>query len=125
MHALHDGNPIGRKGVGTASKKDQAILATILPTGPTVTLEYMLYLDVETTRIRDALGVFSFDENNTGARLWCRDEKTPQREWTLMTLDLSASAGQTVEVWWQFETGNETEKSTEGVYVDGIQIHGC
>lgn len=92
-----------------------------LPTGQKAALQFWLYLDVETGDDFDVLSVMVDD-----ALVWSKGVATiPEgsyKRWVFVEVDLSAYAGQTVQVSFDFKTVDHWANSSEGVYIDDISF---
>lgn len=91
-----------------------------LPAGQKAYLSFQLYLDTETTSSYDLLQV-----RVAGKVLWNKatDMKLGDyKKWTLVTLDLSPYAGQSIQVQFHFDTKDELNNQSEGIYIDDVTL---
>lgn len=110
----------GQPNKGTASSK-----AIQLAGGQKAYLSFQLYIDTEKTNNFDVLTVLV---NNTP--LWIKSTSTlPTNQyetWTQITVDLTAYAGQTVTITFDFDTKDALNNKFEGVYIDDVTLlTGC
>jgi hypothetical protein len=115
---LHYDN--GKPNKGSASSK-----AIQLAAGQRAYLTFQLYIDAEKTNNFDVLTVLV---NNTP--LWVKSTTSlpagQYKTWTQITVDLSAYAGQTVPITFDFDTKDALNNQFEGVYIDDVTLlTGC
>jgi len=91
-----------------------------LAAGKKAGLTFLLYMDTEGGSIFDVLTVYV-----NGASVWVKDSTSTvtMKVWQTITVDLSAYAGQSVTVKFEFDTVDSLYNSTEGVYLDDVTIY--
>ena len=93
----------------------------MLPAGHRVSLTFWAYLSVETGKTWDVLSVSVVRSSGT-VPVWAKGYETPLEEWTPVSLDLSAFAGEKVQVAFVFNSNDTTYNDGEGVYIDDIHL---
>ncbi len=94
-----------------------------LTAGKKASLTFDLYMDTESSSKYDVLEV-----QVGGSTVWTKDvtQSVTMQKWISVVIDLSAHAGQTIQVRFSFDTMDSTYNSGEGVYIDNVNLmHGC
>jgi hypothetical protein len=119
--SLYYGNPTTKSyASGTTTNSGSATSAAIaLPAGQKAQLGFWLYLDAEASDGFDVLTV------KVGTQvLWTKSKQTlsQYRSWLPISVDLSAFAGQTINVIFEFDTKDGWGNSGEGVFIDDVSV---
>lgn len=120
--SLRYGDPqAGDYDTGAANSGNATLAAVALPAGQKSALYFWLYLDTETSDGFDVLSV------KVGTQvLWKKSATTVStdsyRSWIPVEVDLSAFAGQSVSIVFNFDTKDAWSNSGEGVYLDDVTV---
>jgi hypothetical protein len=83
-------------------------------------------MHTETSMSYDVLRLYVLSASGEGiSEVWNKEEYDnggPHQQWRSFTVDLSAWAGETIELQWTFETGDPIGNEGEGVYIDDISV---
>lgn len=127
-HALYYGNPAtGDYACGgtLSSGEARSTLITLTPGTPSVSFD--VWIDTEDGTFYDQLGLWVMP---SGTKVWDRNDFTQGASgstggaFVSQTVDLSAFAGQTIQLEFRFDTVDSAINSTEGVYIDSISADG-
>jgi len=120
-YSLYYGDPAtGNFSSGLANDGAATAPGVTLTAGKKAGLSFMLWMDTESSTYYDTMGVY------VGSTLvWEKDVTTSvsMKTWMPITIDLSAYAGQSVSIKFEFDTVDSISNSTEGVYIDDIIIY--
>ncbi len=123
VKSLYYGNPTTKSyASGTTANSGTATSAAItLPAGQKAQLSFWLYFDAEASDGFDVLTV------KVGTQtVWTKSKQTlPQslyRSWVPVTIDLSAYAGQSINIVFGFDTKDGWSNSGEGVFIDDVAV---
>lgn len=109
---------------GTANSGGATTPPLKLPGGQKAFLSFQLYMDTETSSTFDLLEVLV-----EGQVLWSKAtgmQTTDYRRWVSVTVELSSFAGKTVQVVFLFDTKDDLNNQSEGVYLDDVTVMtGC
>jgi hypothetical protein len=121
-HALYYGNPLTLDyEEGLQSDGSVRVAGLVLPPGTRNTLTFAAWLDVEDLADYDILSV-EVTSGATRVVAWSKPESPLMGTWQTLSIDLSAFAGKTVDVWFVFATIDDTVNETEGVYLDDVRV---
>jgi hypothetical protein len=119
--SLYYGDPAtGSYDSGSANSGTATTPTLELPAGQKAYLAFQLFMDTETAGNFDVLVIQA-----AGQVLWskAKDMKaTDYKKWTLVNLDLTALAGKPVKVEFHFDTKDDTNNKSEGVYIDDVTL---
>jgi Immune inhibitor A-like, MAM domain len=121
-YALYYGNPIDENYIGFGANSGQVSVTTTLGAGK-AGIWFMLYMDTEKGSTYDKLVVKA-----NGTAKWTKDstDTVTLKAWQAVHVDLSAYAGKTVTITFDFDTTDGALNATEGVYIDDLTIYsGC
>ncbi|MCA9666917.1 MAG: hypothetical protein KC503_15065 [Myxococcales bacterium] len=110
---------------GAANKGSATRAAIALPAGQKAALFFWVYLDVETSDSADVLRVKAGSQT-----LWQKSAATvpasSYRRWIPIEVDLSALAGSSVTLSFEFDTVDNWANLAEGVFIDDVRVvTGC
>jgi hypothetical protein len=121
--ALHHGGPESQDGGHGAATWARVVSDTIfLPANSSLTLSFALWTDVEAEPAEARLSVLL--RTDLGSLLvWDEaDDAGPASDWALQQVDLTAYAGQAVQLEFRFEADDAATLTGEGVYLDGVRV---
>jgi len=121
--ALYYGNPVTMNfDDGVATTGTVALPAQAIPEHEKTLLTFALYMDTENSTYYDKFEVRVVTDSKT-LTVWTKDaEGFSTLEWGTWTVDLSAFGGKTVTIQFVFDTGDNIANSTEGVYLDDVNL---
>jgi hypothetical protein len=120
--SLHFGDPTkGTLDDGQAHQGQAKSAGFALPAGQKAAVHLWIYLDVETSPNHDMFAISA-----GGQLLWAKSDKTvpaaSYRTWYPVEIDLSAFAGQSVELTFSFDTVDAWANTGEGIFVDDVTV---
>ena len=125
-YSLYYGNP-------TTGTYDNGVVNSGTATSPAIALSadkkagayFMVYLDIEVgNSIMDALKLQVIVGTNAST-VWEKDvgQQPYLRQWIPIAVDLSAYAGSTIQLRFDFNTSDKVSNLGEGVYIDDFTIY--
>jgi hypothetical protein len=123
-YALYYGDPAkGNYDSGAKNQGTAAMPALTLTAGKKAALTFSLWIDTEAGTSYDRLMV------KVGSTVVWEKNKTQtvtMKTWQQVSVDLTAHAGQSVVITFEFDTVDGVSNTTEGVYIDDLTVyHGC
>jgi len=123
--SLYYGNPVAGNydTSGQANSGSATTPAFQLPAQQKAFLTFQLYMDTETSATFDVLQV-----EVEGQVLWSKAtlKVSDYRVWKQITVDLGGFAGKSIQVVFQFDTKDDLNNQSEGVYIDDVMLlTGC
>jgi len=123
-YSLYYGDPTTGNFSGSGANSGTATMpAVTLAAGKKAGMTFMLYMDTEGSTYYDVLKVYV-----GSTQVWEKDVTTTvtMKTWMPISIDLSAYAGQSVTIKFEFDTVDSVANTTEGVHIDDITIyHNC
>ena len=122
-YALYYGNQTAKNyATGSLQNSGSATSPTVkLTTGKKAGLSFMVWMYVESSSSYDKLTV---SVNNT--TVWQKPTSPTMSTWVPVSVDLSSYAGQSISIKFNFDTQDDVNNTTEGIYIDEIYVHhGC
>jgi hypothetical protein len=117
-HALYYGNPSLWNYAGSGTNYGTATLpAEVVPAAGSSKLFFWLWMDTETDTGYDTLKV-----KVGSSTLWSKGSNVTMKTWQEHAVDLSAYAGKSVAVGFEFNTVDGSSNSTKGVFIDDIRV---
>jgi len=120
-YSLYYGDPAtGNFSSGSTNSGTASMPAVTLTAGKTAGLAFMLYMDTESGTTYDKLKVYA-----GSTVVWDKNVTTTvtMKTWMPISVNLTAYAGQTITIKFEFNTVDSVANSTEGVYIDDIAIY--
>jgi hypothetical protein len=121
-HVLYYGNATLWNYAGSGTNYGTATLpAELVPATGSSKLFFWLWMDTETGSSYDTLKVKA-----GGSTLWSKGSNVTMKTWQEHTVDLSAYAGKSVAIGFEFNTVDGSSNATQGVFLDDIRLElGC
>jgi hypothetical protein len=108
---------------GTGHQGTAAIGPLSLPAAVGLSLHFDVYLDIETMKTYDLFEVrLVSSEWNQNALLWNKESITTYEQWETVTINLTAFAGQEVQIFFFFDSIDDEENDGLGVLLDNIGL---
>jgi len=123
-YALYYGDPAkGNYDSGAKNQGTATMPALTLAAGKKAALTFSLWIDTESGTSYDRLTV------KVGSTVVWEKNKTQtvtMKTWQQVSVDLTAHAGKSVVITFEFDTVDAVSNATEGIYIDNITVyHGC
>ena len=111
-------NPGGKSAGSTTSP------AFTIPAGQSALLTFWIYVDIETTPTYDKLELHVLTGDGEGPLVWAKSAigNTNFESWVAMKVNLSAFAGQTIQLSWVFDSVDTIQNSGQGVFLDDVKV---
>jgi len=120
--ALYYGNPAEKNFDNGAINSGAATSATVsLPAGFGASLSFQVYMDTESSPSYDQLRVF-WQESGSQWPLWSKGYELSQKSFEMIKADVSAFAGRSGRLAFEFKTIDALTNYGEGVYVDDVTV---
>jgi hypothetical protein len=95
-----------------------------LPTGKNILLTFYLYLDVETSPNFDKVTLRLLSSGGTDTILWDKSAIADDdyQQWVLVKVNLTAYAGEKIQLTWGVDTVDTLFNDGEGVFIDDLKF---
>lgn len=96
-----------------------------LPTSKGIVFSFQALLAIEENPSYDQLFLYVVNPATGGKdQVWGKSSTTPNSKWFPVEIDLSAYAGQTVKLVFDFNTGDAQVNETLGIFLDNLMVTG-